>query len=284
MFTSAVRTGAGPRLLRTAVFTAVCVVLAGVGHALASGAPVPWWSLSLGFFGLFVLAAPLAGRRRSLPTIATALTVGQLGLHILFGLGQQGSLASGAMGSMGSMRGMSGMNLLGPLTTTGHPAADRSALLALAGKLVCGAGAAPLSLARAHHIVTAAGLDPSAASEAASHRMATAPTCTVMLPTLSMVLGHLLAALITGWLLRRGETALLRLSRLSHGVAEGALVRSLRAALALVRALRAGLPGAPARQPRAGYAPLSAPRWRAGQALQHTLIRRGPPPVYVLAA
>ncbi|MEV8565688.1 hypothetical protein AB0436_08945 [Streptomyces sp. NPDC051322] len=281
MFTSAVRAAAGPRLLRTAVFTAVCVVLAGVGHALASGAPVPWWSLTLGFFGLFVLAAPLAGRRRSLPTIAAALTVGQLGLHTLFGLSQQSSAAMGAMGSMGSM---SGMNLLGPSAAAGHPAADRSALLALAGKLVCGAGSAPLSLARAHHIVTAAGLDPSAASAATPHRIAAAPTCTVMLPTLSMVLGHLLAALITGWLLRRGETALLRLSRLSQGVAEGALVRSLRAALALVRALRAGLPGAPARQPRAGYTPLSAPRSSVGRALQHTVIRRGPPPVYVLAA
>lgn len=99
MLTSAVRAGAGPRLLRTAVFTAVCVVLAGVGHALASGTAVPWWPLALGFAGLFAVAAPFAGRERSLPGIAAALTAGQLALHTVFGLGQHGSMVMGSMGA-----------------------------------------------------------------------------------------------------------------------------------------------------------------------------------------
>ncbi|MFJ3710237.1 hypothetical protein OG204_19590 [Streptomyces sp. NBC_01387] len=273
MLTSAVRAGAGPRLLRTAVFTAVCVVLAGVGHTLASGAAVPWWPLALGFLGLFAVAAPFAGRERSLPGIAAGLTAGQLALHTVFGLGQHGAM--GAMGPMGTAA----------QSAVGHPGGDTSALVALAGRLVCGAGAAPLSLAQAHSIVTAAGLDPGSA-QAAPHRMAaTAATSTVfMLPTLPMALGHLLAALATGWLLRRGEIALFRLTRLSHGVAEGALVGNLRAALALVRALRTGLPEAPAQGPRAGYAPLPAPLWTAGEALQHTVIRRGPPSAYAPAA
>jgi hypothetical protein len=264
-------------LLRTAVFTAVCVVLAGVGHVLASGAPVPWWSLGLGFLGLFGLAAPLAGRERSLPCIAAALTVGQLGLHTLFGLGRQSSLAMRATGFTGPTSALSG---------NGHAVSgDPSALVALAGNLVCGADAAPISLARAHGIVVAAGLNPTVAvGQVAPHRMTAAAGSAVMLPTLPMALGHLLAALATGWLLRRGEIALFRLTRLSHGVAEGALVRSLRAALTLVRALRTGLPCAPVQRPRAGYASLPAPRRRAGEALQHTVIRRGPPPVYVRAA
>ncbi|MFJ5290228.1 hypothetical protein [Streptomyces sp. NPDC088348] len=275
MLTSAVRAGAGPRLLRTAVFTAVCVVLAGVGHALASGAAVPWWPLVLGFAGLFVVAAPFAGRERSLPGIAAALTAGQLALHTVFGLGQDGAMAMGAMGATAGTGG------------TGEPAGDTSALVLLAGKLVCGAGAAPLSAARAHSIVTAAGIDPSAgATQAAPHHMAGAAASQgmCMLPSLPMVLCHLLAALATGWVLRRGEVALYRLTRQSHGVAEGALVRNLRAALALVRALRSGLPGAPAQGPRAGYAPLPAPLWTAGEALQHTVIRRGPPATYAFAA
>ncbi|WP_327296538.1 MULTISPECIES: hypothetical protein [unclassified Streptomyces] len=272
MLTSAVRAGAGPRLLRTAVFTAVCVVLAGVGHALASGAAVPWWPLVLGFAGLFVVAAPFAGRERTLPGIAAALTVGQLALHTVFGLGQHGAMAMDPMGTTGG---------------TGEPAGGSSALALLAGKLVCGAGAAPLSAAKAHSIVTAAGIDPSAsAAQGAPHHMAgaTASTCLFMLPNLPMVLGHLLAALATGWVLRRGEIALFRLTRQSHGLAEGALVRNLRAALALVRALRSGLPAAPAQGPRAGYAPLPAPLWTAGEALQHTVIRRGPPAAYAFAA
>lgn len=41
----ATHAGAGLRLIRAAVFTAVCVVLSATGHALASCATVPWWSL-----------------------------------------------------------------------------------------------------------------------------------------------------------------------------------------------------------------------------------------------
>ncbi|NUO44414.1 MAG: hypothetical protein HOV82_20575, partial [Streptomyces sp.] len=74
------------------------------------------------------------------------------------------------------------------------------------------------------------------------------------------------------------DLALLRLAELSaHGVAEGALVRSLRGALALVRALRAGLPGAPLTGPALPRTALLAPPTPRTTALQHTVIRRGPP-------
>jgi hypothetical protein len=107
-----------------------------------------------------------------------------------------------------------------------------------------------------------------------------------LLPSLPMLLGHVLAAAAAGWLLRRGDMALLRLVELSavsaHLVAEGALVRSLRGALALVRALRAGLPGTPeagSRLPRTGLLAPPAPRTTA---LEHTVTRRGPPAVAAL--
>ncbi|MBT2443507.1 hypothetical protein J7E93_26120, partial [Streptomyces sp. ISL-36] len=109
-------------------------------------------------------------------------------------------------------------------------------------------------------------------------------------PDLPMLLGHLLAALATGWLLRRGDLALGRLVRLSAhgatGLAEAALVRSLRAALTLVRALLAGLPGVPAAGPRRPPRTATDTPVPAGaEALQHTVIRRGPPAVdCVLAA
>ncbi|CAM5634559.1 hypothetical protein SGLAM104S_08606 [Streptomyces glaucescens] len=88
-----------------------------------------------------------------------------------------------------------------------------------------------------------------------------------------------------GWLLRRGDLALLRILGVSAEVlAEGALVRSLRGALALVRALCAGLPATPHTGPRCPCAePLAFPGPRT-LALQHTVIRRGPQGGFLLAA
>lgn len=77
------------RLLRTAVFTAVCVVLAAAGHGLASGMGVSGWTLPVGFAGVFVITAALAGRERTLLSITAALTAGQLALHVLFGFGRR---------------------------------------------------------------------------------------------------------------------------------------------------------------------------------------------------
>lgn len=247
------------------MFTAVCVVLAALGHALAACAGIALWSLAAGFLGVFGFTVLVAGRERSLSFVVGALTVGQLGLHALFGLGQR-PLALG-------------------------PQSD-NALVNLAAKLVCGRGASALSPADAARIVSDAGLTPVAPAAAGPHAhmagMSGMPSPVVpvapaeLVPSLPMLLGHLLAALATGWLLRRGDLALGRLVRLStEGVAEFAecaLVRSLRAALFLVRALLAGLPGAPATGPRrpARTAFDSSPP-PVAEALQHTVIRRGPP-------
>ena len=268
--------GAGLRLLRAAVFAAVCVVLSALGHVLAACATVPWWTLLAGFLGVFAVAAPLAGRERSLPSIAGALAAGQLGLHTLFGIGQHTAAASG------------------------NGATGDTSLLRLAAKLVCGpAASAQLTASDARRIVTDAGLrPPSGAASAAHGPMPAMPgmtdsasahsAMTGLLPSLPMLLDHLLAALLTGWLLRRGEAALFRLVRLSAQAAttaaEGACARSLRAALGLVRALLAGLPGAPGHGPRLPLARLTTPLPPAGEALQHSVIRRGPPAVFTLAA
>ncbi|MFF8916788.1 hypothetical protein ACF08M_26575 [Streptomyces sp. NPDC015032] len=261
------RAGAGLRLLRAAVFTAVCVVLSAAGHSLASCAAVPWWTLLAGFLGVFAVAAPLAGRERSLPSIATALAGGQLALHTLFGMSTHAA----------------------PTDT----AAGDDTLIRFAASLVCGMGPAQLNAAEAHRIVTTAGIDPASVAARGHQHMASAAGSdpaglTGLLPSLPMLLGHLLAAVATGWLLRRGEIALFRLARLSaHGaqqLAAGARLRALRAALALVNALRAGLPGAPATGPRTLRTAVDAPALAAGDPLQHLVIRRGPPPAYALAA
>jgi hypothetical protein len=213
------------------------------------------------------VAAPLAGRVRSLPGIAALLTTGQVVLHTLFGLGQH---TAAAKPSMASMAGMS----------------DAS-LVEQAARLVCGTTAAAISPAQAAHLLTEARLYPGTHMHASMDMSANAVSGTSsvsLLPSLPMLLGHVLAALAAGWLLRHGDLALLRLAELSaHGVAEGALVRSLRGALALVRALRAGLPDAPLNGPALPRTALLAPPTPRTTALQHTVIRRGPPAAGVLA-
>ncbi|MFD9317956.1 hypothetical protein ACFWDQ_09610 [Streptomyces sp. NPDC060053] len=274
------RSGRDLRLLRAAVFAAVCVVLAAAGHTMASCATVPLWTLGAGFLGTLAVVVPLAGRERSLPGIAVLLSVGQTVLHTLFGLGQHTASASTAASAMSD-----------------------ATLVARAARLVCGATAAAISPAQAQRILVDARLytsgDHGAAAGSAADMsgmsgmgsahhpadaLTTAGTSMSLLPSLPMLLGHVLAAVAAGWLLRRGDTAVLRLLALSaHGVAEGALVRSLRGALALVRALLAGLPAAPGAGPRvprtALLAAAPAPRTTA---LQHSVIRRGPPDVSLL--
>jgi hypothetical protein len=249
------RTGAVLRLLRAAVFAAVCVVLAAAGHTMAACATVPLWTLGAGFLGVLAVAAPLAGRARSLAGIAALLAVGQTVLHTLFGLGQHGTAAQ----SMSSM-------------------SSDASLVEQAARLVCGTTAAAISPTQAVRILTEARLYQGTHAHGSMDTMSTAGASTSLTPSLPMLLGHVLAALAAGWLLRHGDLAVLRLTELSaHGVAQGALVRSLRGALALVRALRAGLPGAPEAGPRLPRTDLLAPPEPRTTALRHAVIRRGPP-------
>ncbi|MFD5507851.1 hypothetical protein ACFWIB_08750 [Streptomyces sp. NPDC127051] len=257
--------GAGLRLIRAAVFTAVCVVLSAAGHALASCAAVPWWALVIAFLAVFAVAAPLAGRRRSLPGIAAGLAFGQLGLHAVFGLGQHSAAAAQA------------------------PVPADTSLAALAARLVCGGNSVPLSPADARQILETAGLDPAAmAAQAAAQgaapvhaghahlAQAAAAPATGLFST-GMLVGHLLAALAAGWLLGRGDAALFRLVELSRSSAEADPVRPLRAALAFVRALGSGLAGTPAGAPRSVRTAAEPAAHTGRDALQHTVIRRGPP-------
>ncbi|MFG3404239.1 hypothetical protein [Streptomyces sp. NPDC048142] len=287
MSTPLARAGAGLRLMRAAVFTAVCVVLSAAGHAFAADAAVPAWTLLAGFLGVLAVTTVLAGRERSLPSIVGALAGGQILLHVLFACGSHSGTPAGAA-----------------LTGGDNP------LIRFAAGLVCGEGPARLNAVDAHRIVSSAGIDPStlagahghlagggagagraAASAAPDGAFGIAQVCatvSALLPSLPMFLAHVLVALATGWLLRRGEIALFGLARLSaHSaqvLAAGARLRSLRAALALVHALPAGGREqlmACSRVPRHSD---DVPAPAAGDPLQHLVIRRGPPAPYALAA
>ncbi|WP_030543738.1 hypothetical protein [Streptomyces albus] len=256
------RAGTGLRLTRAAVFAAVCVVLSATGHVLAARAVIPLWALGGGFLAVLAVAAGLAGRERSLPGIAAALAAGQVLLHTLFGYAQ---------------------HLAGPAAAPpGGGSSDT--VTALAARLLCGEGGRPLSAAEAHRVVTAAGIDPGAHAAAAATASAgggAGPHGVLpasLLPSPQMLLAHLLAAVLLGLLLRRGEAALFRLVRLSvQGLAERALVRSLRTAVGLARALLAGLPGAGGPRLRARRARPYGPGRPRPLYLEHSVSRRGPP-------
>ncbi|MEW2129273.1 hypothetical protein [Streptomyces sp. NPDC005435] len=280
------RAGTRFRLLRAAVFAAVCVVLAAAGHTMASCATVPLWTLGAGFAGSLLIMAPLAGRARSLPAIAALLALGQTALHTLFGLGQHTSTAAaGSMSSMGSMHmgGMGGMGGMGSMHM-GAVAPSQDVLVERATRLLCGSAPSTLSPGRAYQLLLDARLiDPSGhllgtPAAAAPHAHDLTGFSAAALPSLQMLLGHVLAAVAVGWLLRRGDLAVLRLIGLSaHGVAEAALVRSLRAAFALARALCAGLLPATGPDPRARRDDRDEQPAPHTTALQHSVIRRGPP-------
>ncbi|SHL68120.1 hypothetical protein SAMN05216499_105278 [Actinacidiphila paucisporea] len=260
---TAARAGAGMRLLRAAVFTAVCVVLAAAGHTLASGTAVPVWSLVLGWVAVFAVVAPLAGRERTLPGIAAVLAAGQLALHTVFGAGQMCATQS--------------------LT----PSSDHGGgLLSIAARLVCGSPGPRLTAQSARQTLINAGIDPNGplsmpdmpgmaprAGGGTHLAMSSLPMC-----SLPMVLGHLLAAVVAGWLLRRGEAALWRLTRLSVRGAAGLAVLSpavLCRAHALLSALAAAvLAVRPRGVRRTGDA--EGPGYRT-VLLRHSLARRGPP-------
>ncbi|WP_369390794.1 hypothetical protein AB5J72_26400 [Streptomyces sp. CG1] len=109
------------RAIRAAVFAAMCVLLAALGHVLMSGADVPAWALAAGGAATGAVGWCLAGRERGLPLIVTVVVAAQTVLHEAFSYAQSTSGTSGGsasmdMGGMGSMgmdamhRGHTGMN------------------------------------------------------------------------------------------------------------------------------------------------------------------------------
>ncbi|MGW1715528.1 hypothetical protein [Streptomyces sp. NPDC002156] len=76
--------GWGARTLRAAVFAAVCVLLAALGHVLMSGSSVPWWTLVAGTVVMAGAGWCLAGRERGLPLVVGVVVVAQGALHSAF--------------------------------------------------------------------------------------------------------------------------------------------------------------------------------------------------------
>ncbi|WP_051970034.1 hypothetical protein [Kitasatospora azatica] len=251
------------RVVRAVPFALVCTLIAALGHCVAGGAALPLSTLALGFVAVCAVAALLGGRERSLAGIAGALGIGQLGLHLLFHSAGHTAMA-----------GMTGMTRpLGAAGTAGLT------LEQVAGRLLCNdaPGAArmlPPGIS-AEQLVGDAGLDP----QAYHSTLAAGPWWAFGL-TPAMLAGHLVAAVLAGWWLRRGEAALWRLVRLTGRAAArelGEWTAPLHRALALVAAVLRGLLGAARLRVRTARPDSGSDRLPLAAALRHSVIRRGPP-------
>ncbi|MDX3450884.1 hypothetical protein PV396_02815 [Streptomyces sp. ME02-8801-2C] len=87
--------GRGARTLRAAVFAAVCVLLAALGHVLMSGSTVAWWTLAAGALATGGAGWCLTGRERGLPLVVGVVVVAQGALHSAFSFTQGVGLGAG---------------------------------------------------------------------------------------------------------------------------------------------------------------------------------------------
>jgi hypothetical protein len=145
--------GWGARTVRAAVFAAVCVLLAALGHVLMSGRHVPGWTLAGGLAVTGAVGWALAGRERGLPLITAVVVTAQTALHSAFSYAQTGTPDLGhtahvahmpPMGHMTPMEQMEHMahmgNMAGSMAVEPAPAGSSSGMLAahLLAALLCG--------------------------------------------------------------------------------------------------------------------------------------------------
>ncbi|MFF4115842.1 hypothetical protein [Streptomyces sp. NPDC001714] len=88
------------RTIRSAVFAAVCVLLAALGHVLMSGTRVPAWALAAALALTAALGWALSGRERGLPLVVSAAVAAQTALHSGFSAAQVWTTHTAPMGSM----------------------------------------------------------------------------------------------------------------------------------------------------------------------------------------
>lgn len=246
--------GSGSRTVRAAMFAAVCVLLAALGHVMMSGSQVPGWAMATGAVATGAVGWCLAGRERGLPLITSVVVASQTALHWGFEL----------VHSPGDSNSMDPMGSVGSASSTGSVGSAGSAR-----------SADLMDMGSAHmtHMVHtgAAGhinhVDPTGYlldGSSASSSSLLSSLASMYASSSGMFAAHLLAALLCGLWLAYGERAAFRLLR----AVAGWLAAPLRLSLAL--------PAAPER---------TRPRLRRGRSdrsprrllLVHAITSRGPP-------
>ncbi|WP_101787024.1 hypothetical protein [Nonomuraea indica] len=190
------------RALRAGVFAVVCVLLSAGLHTAAGGGAVELPVLAGATAATWVGAYALAARRRGRGALLTACLVAQYGLHNLF-TGPETPPAGAATGPAGHH--------------TGHlPSPDGllGSSLAPPGGLFGSSLATPDGLFGSSLATPDGALGPALAPAEAGGSIA-------------MPLVHVAVALISGWWMERGETALATLLRLAVTSVRGFLVQLL---------------------------------------------------------
>ncbi|WP_424637100.1 hypothetical protein [Embleya sp. AB8] len=215
--------------------------------------PLPWWAPVLGFGAVFTAAFAGAGRQRSLGAITALLAAGQLALHTFFAwasaAGSTAMAGSGASGPSGLLDRL----LCGPRDSTGH--------------ILLPAGWSPET------IVRNARVDPTlfARDAPSGHHHMSGSGPMLLDGGTGMLAAHVVAALLTGWWLRRGEAALFALIGLASA--------PLRLVLAVLSAWFRPAVETPGAICRTGPTAVASDQ----TLLRHAVTRRGPPAAYALA-
>ncbi|MGW1285637.1 hypothetical protein ACWDBD_22670 [Streptomyces sp. NPDC001118] len=181
------------RTLRAAVFAAVCVVLAALGHVLMSGQDVPAWALAAGLLATGAVGWCLTGRERGPRLIVPLVAAAQTALHTAFSFAQSvsGSTPPLAAGHTGMDMGMGSM----PMGST-HSVDSMDM-----GHM----GMGHMDMGHMGH----ASMDP---LQHLGHSLGVGDTS-----SFGMAAAHLLAALFTGLWLAHGEKAVFRILRAVAG-------------------------------------------------------------------
>ncbi|MFG2503683.1 hypothetical protein ACGFSB_36405 [Streptomyces sp. NPDC048441] len=236
------------RALRAAVFAAVCVLLAALGHVMMSGTPVPWWVLGAGAVGVGGTALALAGRERGLPLVVSVAVAAQAALHSGFSLAQAAAQPRPPGGASLVRRWVQYVLCGAPAGADSMGTGQGSAMsAAMPGSPSAPVPAMPSMKSSMDHVDHMSG----------GHDMAG------MSPT-GMIAAHLVAALLCGLWLAHGERAAFRIARAFAGW----LVAPLRVPLAVP---------APAHRPRVRPQRRRQARSPRQFLLVHAITSRGPP-------
>ncbi|MEU0577545.1 hypothetical protein ABZ465_09630 [Streptomyces griseoincarnatus] len=240
------------RTLRAAVFAAVCVLLAALGHVLMSGTAVPSWALAVAVAVTGGAAWCLAGRERGLLLVSCVVVAAQTALHVWFSYVQELSRPPARPMPPMSMHGMAAG---GGTSSMDHMASmDHLASMAHMG--------------HAMHSMTRGGrsggsTDAMGAMSSLDAMPATGHALGGMSST-GMLAAHVLAALLCGLWLAHGERAAFRILRAFAGW----LAAPLRLPLTLP---------APPHRPRIRVRRSRAARTPRRLLLVCTITSRGPP-------
>jgi hypothetical protein len=228
------------RTVRAAVFAAVCVLLAALGHTMMSGCSVPWWAMVAGALVTGGAGWALAGRERG-PALILSLMVGaQAALHWGFSLAESAVQSTGSGAAGGGMGAMTAGTMRHDMGSMDMGSMDM-------GSMNMGS----MGMSHSGHM-------GSGAESGLGHWWLSG------MPSIGMSGAHLVAAVLCGLWLGYGERVAYRLLR--------AVAGWLAAPLRLVFTLPA-LPRRPRRLARR-----SRSRWAPYRLhLVHAITTRGPP-------